>query len=274
MELLPHILEQIGEDGVIAWRGWQFLDWPSSAQPEAVSAGLVALLVMALEAAAQLCALWNETAVWQKCRDALQQLRGATLEVPRQNKQASSLLALADLAPAAAINREILAVEPLRGLSTFYGFYVLQARARAGDYNGALEVIRRYWGAMLDLGATSFWEHFELSWAEGAARIDEIPGENQRDLHRDCGDYCYQGYRHSLCHGWAAGPTAWLSQHVLGVEVFEGGTKARIAPHLGDLEWARGSFPTPHGPLQVSHRRENGEIRSSFEAPPGLEVVT
>ncbi len=271
--LLPHILAQIGENGEVNWRGSQFLDWPSSVQPEAVRAGLVALLVMTLEAAAQLCEIYGENAIETQCRDAVATLRGATLVIPRENKQASSLVALADLVPATAINSEVLAHNPLQGLSTFYGYYVLQARALAGDYDGALNVIRKYWGAMLDLGATSFWEHFELSWAENAARIDEIPTPQQLDIHRDCGDYCYKGWRHSLCHGWAAGPTAWLSQHVLGVELSSGGTRVKIAPNLGDLEWVRGTFPTPHGPLHVSHKRANGKIETTFEAPAEIEVI-
>ena len=270
--LLPHILEQIGADGAVNWRGSQFLDWPSIAQPESVSAGLVALLVMTLGAAAQLCDIYGENAMQEQCRDAVAALRGATLIIPRENKQASSLVALADLIPATAINSEVLAVDPLQGLSTFYGYYVLQARALAGDSDGALDVIRNYWGAMLDLGATSFWEHFELSWVENAARIDEIPTPQQRDIHRDCGDYCYKGWRHSLCHGWAAGPTAWLSQHVLGVEISAGGKRVKIAPNLGDLNWARGTFPTPHGPLHVSHQRVNGVIETTFEAPDNIEV--
>ena len=273
LDLLPHILLQIGEDGSVNWRGSQFLDWPSVAQPEAVRAGLVALLVMTLEAAAQICEIWGETEMAAQCSHGVAALRGATLMIPRDNKQASSLVSLADLVPAKAINDEVLALEPLRGLSTFYGYYVLQARALAGDVDGALDVIRNYWGAMLDLGATSFWEHFELSWAENAARIDEIPAPQQRDIHRDCGEHCYQGWRHSLCHGWAAGPTAWLSQHVLGVEVFDGGSQVRLTPHLGDLEWARGIFPTPHGPLKVSHRRVNGEIETEFEVPNGVELI-
>ncbi len=272
--LLPLLIDQIGANGDVEWRGMRFLDWPSSAQPEAVDAGLVALLAMALEAAREICELWGQSEAQESCREALSRLRAAPPAIPAQSKQASSLLALTNLAPAAQINTEVLAREPLSGLSTFYGYYVLQARALAGDYAGAFEVIRHYWGGMLDLGATSFWEHFELSWAQNAARIDEIPSENQRDIHRDCGEYCYQGYRHSLCHGWAAGPTAWLSQHVLGVEILEAGAKrVRIAPQLGDLEWARGTLPTPHGPLHVMHRRVGSEIETEFEAPPGIEVV-
>ena len=28
----------------------------------------------------------------------------------------------------------------------------------------ALDIIRDYWGGMLDMGATSFWEDFDLAW--------------------------------------------------------------------------------------------------------------
>ena len=67
--------------------------------------------------------------------------------LPQPNKQASALLALSGMYDVADVNRQVLACEPLRGISTFYGYYVLQARARAGDVAGALDVIRRYWGA-------------------------------------------------------------------------------------------------------------------------------
>lgn len=54
----------------------------------------------------------------------------------------------------------------------------------------------------------------------------------EKDIHGDCGAYCYVGFRHSLCHGWASGPTSWLSRHILGVEVIEPGCRqVRITPH-------------------------------------------
>lgn len=41
------------------------------------------------------------------------------------------------------------------GFSTFYGYYMLEAMAKAGAHKQALDIIRQYWGAMLDLGATT-----------------------------------------------------------------------------------------------------------------------
>lgn len=60
------------------------------------------------------------------------------------------------------------------GFSTFYGYYMLEALARAGRYDDALDAISRYWGGMLDLGATTFWEDYDPAWGSNANRIDEI----------------------------------------------------------------------------------------------------
>jgi hypothetical protein len=184
-------------------------------------------------------------------------------------------MALAGLGDAARLNREVMAVDGAKRLSTFYGYYVLQARARAGDYQGALNNIRDFWGGMLDLGATTFWEDFNLDWTANAARIDELVPAGKKDIHGDFGNYCYKGFRHSLCHGWASGPTAWLSEHVLGIQIVEPGCKTiRIEPHLGDLKWAEGTFPTPFGILKVRHEvQPDGTIRSAIDAPPGVRVV-
>lgn len=190
------------------------------------------------------------------------------------SKQAAALMALAGLTDAKKADRDILACNGGHGFSTFYGYLMLEAMALAGDWQGALDVIRSYWGAMLDLGATTFWEDFNLDWLPGAAGIDELVPEGKKDIHGDFGAYCYKGFRHSLCHGWASGPTAWLSRHVLGVEIVEPGcAKVRITPHLGDLEWAEGTFPTPFGPIHVRHERlSDGRIDTTVDVPDGVKV--
>lgn len=271
--LLPVLAAEIQPDGSLQGRGWQFLDWPSSKNPAAIQAGLIALLSQALLVGAELCGLLNETTVAQQARTAADSLLAPAL--PLESKQASALLALSGFYDAHEVNEKVLARNPLSGLSTFYGFYVLQARAAAGDVTQCLDIIRAYWGAMLDLGATTFWEDFDLSWLEDAGRIDELPEPGKRDVHFERGDYCYKSWRHSLCHGWAAGPTAWLSQWVLGIEVLEpGAKKVRVRPHLGDLEWAEGTYPTIHGPIHVRHERKpNGEVLSTISAPEGVEIV-
>ncbi|MFQ7056506.1 MAG: alpha-L-rhamnosidase C-terminal domain-containing protein, partial [Alistipes sp.] len=155
------------------------------------------------------------------------------------------------------------------------GYYMLEALAEGGLYDEALQIISDYWGAMLDLGATTFWEDLNYAHAAGAARIDEPVPAGKFDIHAESGAYCYKGLRHSLCHGWASGPTPWLSRHVLGIVPLEPGCKSvAVRPHLGHLKWAEGTFPTPWGVIRVRHERgADGKVSTSVSAPDGVRVV-
>jgi hypothetical protein len=272
--LLAMLFDQVDENGKERLEGARFLDWPSSEDPDAIHAGLQALLTLAFDEGAALCDVLGEPAVATRCREHAARMR-ACQPPPTRVKQAAALLSLAGYGTADEVNRAVLARDPLHGLSTFYGYYVLQARANAGDHAGCLEVIRKYWGAMLDLGATTFWEDFHLSWAPGSAPVDELVPEGAKSIHADFGDYCYKGLRHSLCHGWAAGPTAWMTEHVLGVRPAAPGChELRVAPNLAGLEFAEGVFPTPHGAVRVAHRRAaDGTVATEVEAPDGVRVV-
>ena len=286
MDLLKLLFTKVDEKGIERLDS-RFLDWPSNAHPEAIHAGLQSLMMIAMQSGSELCNILGEEGLAAECEKMYDKMKSAAPTVCKTyfnsgkattapgNKQGASLLTLAGLMDAKEANDKVIAVDGGHGFSTFYGYYMLQAMAKAGNYEGAMQIIRDYWGAMLDLGATSFWEDFDLDWMENAARIDELVPEGKVDVHRDKGAYCYVGYRHSFCHGWASGPTAWLSQHVLGVEILEPGCKSvRIIPHLGDLEWAEGTFPTPHGEIEISHRKSSdGKIVSKIKAPKGVKVV-
>ncbi|MEO6283025.1 MAG: alpha-L-rhamnosidase C-terminal domain-containing protein [Dyadobacter sp.] len=254
--------------------GTRFLDWPSSENPEGVHAGLHAMMIMTLEAGAELCTILDEPAQAVKCKNTATQLK---LYVPDANgsKQAAALLALSGLLPAEKANSEVISKGDCERFSTFYGYYMLQAKAKAKDYTGALDCIRNYWGGMLDMGATTFWEDFDLAWTKNAAPIDELVPDGKDDIHGDFGAYCYKNLRHSLCHGWASGPTSWLSEHVLGVSIVEPGCKTiRIQPNLGDLAWVEGTYPTPMGVVKIRHEKQaDGSIKSAIEVPKGVKVL-
>lgn len=254
--------------------GRRFLDWPSLNDPAAVHAGLQGLLRLAFLAAAELCGALGEAGPARQCRDDAVRLLRHTVAAPG-SKPANALMALSGLFDARHANRFELARDPLQGVSTFFGFYILQARAGAGDAAGCLDLIRTYWGGMLDRGGTTFWEDFDLSWLTDSGRIDAVTPPGERDLHADFGSHCYTGIRNSLCHGWAAGPTAWLSEHVLGVTPAAAGfTKAKVDPKRVGLEWVRGKYPTPFGPISVEiSRGADGTPETKIDAPPEIELV-
>lgn len=270
--LLRRLADLVGPDGRGRLEGG-FLDWPSSANPQGVTAGLQALLLMTLESGARLMTVLGDADLTRLCTAAAARGRGVVPDV-NQSKSGAALLALAGLRDARDVSEQVLKIGGPKDLSTFYGFYILQALAKSGDTATALDFIRTYWGAMLDLGATTFWEDFNLEWTNNAARIDELVPAGKKDVHGDYGAYCYVGFRHSLCHGWASGPTAFLSQTVLGVKPLEPGFKrVRLAPQLGDLQWAEGDYPTPLGVIHVRHeRRADGTIKSKITAPRGMKV--
>jgi alpha-L-rhamnosidase len=271
--LLQRLAELVGPDGKERIDGMRFLDWPSSPNPQGVTAGLQALLVMTLESGTRLMTILGDTATARLCSDAAARGR-LVIPEPNGSKSGAALLSLAGMMDPRRVSDEILKAGGAQGVSTFYGFYVLQALARSGDAETALDFIRTYWGAMLDLGATTFWEDFNLDWMDNVGRIDELVLPGKKDIHGDFGAYCYEGFRHSLCHGWASGPTAWLSQHVLGVQPLEPGCRRmRVAPHLGNLRWVEGAYPTPFGPLRVRHERTpDGGIESTIHAPGEIRV--
>ena len=282
--LLEQVISTIDKDGREHLGGSRFLDWPSNANTQAVDAGLQALTVMTLESGEKLCRMLGNETLADKCHSYHQKAFAAARKVARDfvkkntnptgEKQAVALLSLCgamDSEEAASIIEK----NTTDGFSTFYGYFMCEALAKAGHHAGAMDIIKRYWGGMLDMGATTFWEDFDLRWTENAAPIDQIVPAGRLDIHGDFGAYCYKGFRHSLCHGWASGPTSWLSHHVLGVEVMDTAfSKVRIVPHLGNLKWVKGSYPTPYGAITISHRvMESGEIETEISAPEEITII-
>lgn len=75
----------------------------------------------------------------------------------------------------------------------------------------------------------------------------------------------------SFCHGWSAAPVALLPRYVLGIKPLEPNWSAvSIVPHAGNLSWAEGTVPTPHGEIQVRWSREGGEVRVERSLPAGI----
>jgi len=287
LSLLDLLIDNVGEDGIEKLKGGRFLDWPSNKHPKTINAGLQSLMIMAMNAGYELCMIFDEKEKAEKCKTLSDKMLKSSNPVKQEylnsgkritdpgHKQGAALMSLAGIMDPAEADRNIISVEGAKGFSTFYGYYMLKAMAKAGNYQGAVDIIREYWGGMLDLGATTFWEDFNLDWIENSSRIDEIVPEGKNDIHGDFGDYCYKGYRHSLCHGWASGPTSWLSEYVLGIKVLEPGCKVvKIEPHLCDLDWVEGTFPTPYGIISVKHAKlSDGTVKTQVSAPDEIQVI-
>lgn len=271
--LMDLLSANIDENGKNVIRGWRFLDWPTQDRPNVTDAGVQSMHIIAVQCLKKLFEVLGENEKVLQCEKDLQKLRSCPQEY-EDAKQAAALLVMAGLENAEEVNEKLLKAGGAKGMSTFMGYYILTARAMAGDYQGCLDAIREYWGGMLALGATTFWEDFNVDWMENASRIDELPEDGKVDVHATYGGYCYQGHRHSFCHGWASGATPWMSEYVLGVKIVEPGCKkVKIEPHLGDLDWAEGTYPTPYGEIYVSHKKlADGSVETKVKVPEGVSV--
>lgn len=140
-------------------------------------------------------------------------------------------------------------------ISPYFGAYLLDAMSRTGHDREALRWIRQYWGGMLAEGATSFWESYDLRWPK-------------TDFHLSLQADGPSGYFVSLAHGWSSGPTAWLSENVLGITpTTPGYDTVEINPHLLGLDWVRGTVPTPHGIIKISLDKQKG---ITLDLPVGI----
>jgi len=99
-----------------------------------------------------------------------------------------------------------------------------------------------------------------------AGRADAIPAQCRRWealLARCPTSWSETWYGGTVSHGWGSTPTRDLVVHTLGVVPAEPGfARARIAPRLGPIAWARGAVPTPRGLLHVSVDAQRVEVES------------
>ena len=122
------------------------------------------------------------------------------------------------------VEEQMVAAEP------FFRYVVHDGLARAGRADLVADQCRD-WKLFLDRG--------ESSWPED-----------------------WNGGTH--CHGWSSSPTRDLIVHTLGITPAEPGYAAvRVAPALGDLDWARATVPTPHGPVTVEARADGTVVVDS-----------
>ena len=95
--------------------------------------------------------------------------------------------------------------------------------------------MKDYWGGMLKLGATSFWEEYDPS-KSGTQHLSMYGRE----------------FGKSLCHAWGASPIYLLGKYYLGIRPLTPGyARYEVKPVLGGLEWMDGKVPTPNGMISL-----------------------
>ena len=160
-------------------------------------------------------------------------------------------------------------------MTAFMSCVIVKALQNLGEGEFALDVIRDYFGAMLDMGATTFWEDFDMAWlADSPLPITALPSNERKNIHADYGKSCYKGLRHSLCHGWSSGFIDFFFGYVLGItSTAVGYQSVSVTPHLCGLDFAEGELPTRYGNIYVRHELKNGVVKSTVRLPDGVTLT-
>ena len=235
-----------------------YLDWPTKTTPDEVP-GTALLLIYALNSLKE---LGYNAELTKKC----ERICGSLERYVYAETDAKQVVALQVLCGNKNPElKEKLEKGGAKGVSTFMSYFILKALDMLGS-DKAFDIAKEYYGAMLDRGATTFWEDFNMDWLEGSGRIDEIPKEGEKDLHGDYGAFCYIGFRHSFCHGWSSGVYPFTVEKLLGFDMKESGfKKIALSPSTGSIKAVDAKLPTPCGAVSVADGKTY--------APDGIEII-
>ena len=202
--LLTLMLSCVDENGEMSYP-FYFVDWSTHSSHDAVH-GVRAINIMAAKSALYLLKEFEKDT--EKAQELLDRLLKVDI-CPENSKQVLGLKFFAT--KLTEKDKLALVKDGARGMSTFMSYYILKAVA-SFDRDASVSMMKEFYGAMLSKGATTFWEDFDMSWAENSSRIDEFCPDGVADIHGDFGAWCYKGFRHSLCHGWSAGVLQFIKE--------------------------------------------------------------
>ncbi len=133
----------------------------------------------------------------------------------------------------------------------YFKFFLLEMAFNLGLREWGIEYMRYYWGKMVQLGASTWWDKFNPDM--------EFGPENAT----------------SICHGYASFPNYYLIREVIGLQsAVPGSSKIFFNPVLTACEWAKAKIRTPQGNIRAewSHL-ESGELEIRIDADFPLEVI-
>ncbi len=222
--LMQLCLSQRDQDGLICGReqDWVFIDWadfdregPLCAEQMLFAQALKVMAVWAgeekrreYEEARSTLLRSIEAHFWDEEKQAyVDSYVSGRRNVTRHANIFAILFGIADDERCKSLLHSVLLNDAVPKITTpYFRFFELEAMCRMGLLEEVLSEIRSYWGGMLELGASTFWEEY-------------VPGKPLKEQYAMYGD----PFGKSLCHAWAASPIYLLARYYLGLKITETG---------------------------------------------------
>jgi hypothetical protein len=258
--LMEYCLNRRNKDGLMEGLAgdWVFIDWADGLSKKGEVSFEQMLLCRGLETMALCASLANDSAganryqqlaadlkqklfalYWNESKQALvhSRVNGVpTDNVTRYANMFGIFFNYFNEQQKQGVKKNVLLNDNIQKITTPYmRFYELEALCAMGEQQYVLKEMKDYWGGMLNLGATSFWEEYNPA-------------------RKGVEHYAMYGrpFGKSLCHAWGASPLYLLGRYYLGVQPTAPGYKTyTITPALGGLQWMEGKVPVPGGEVAV-----------------------
>jgi len=269
--LMDYCLGRRNKDGLMVGLAgdWVFIDWADGLSKKGEVSFEQMLFARSLEAMAICADIMKDNANATKYKELADDLKkklfsiywndskNALVHSRVDGKQTDNVTRYANMfgiffnyfneAQKQGVKQHVLLNDSIQKITTPYmRFYELEALCAMGEQSYVLKEMRDYWGGMLKLGATSFWEEYNPN-KKGAEH------------------YAMYGrpFGKSLCHAWGASPIYLLGKYYLGIKPLTPGYETYLVePALGDLQWMEGDVPTPKGKIHLYASKKELKIKS------------
>lgn len=276
--LMDYVLSRRNKNGMVEGLAgdWIFIDWADGLSKRGEVSFEQLLLARSLEAMSVSASIVNDATgaakykqlsttlksnifsiYWNESKQALVHSRVdgvPTDNVTRYSNMFAIFFNYLTDAQKQGVKQHVLLNDNIPKITTPYmRFYELEALCALGEQSYVLKEMKDYWGGMLKLGATSFWEEYN----------PEKKGTEHLAMYG-------RPYGKSLCHAWGASPIYLLGKYYLGVKPTSPGYATYlIEPKLGGLEWMEGQVPTPAGIISVYCSKNQIKVK----APEGMGML-
>lgn len=262
--MMDYCISLADDDGFIRGRegDWVFIDWAEIDKTGAVSPEqmLFAESLKATWACGELLGQSEErymkhyellkdqikASFWDEERGAyIDSFESGKRNITRHANIFALLWGYADAEQRESIIANVLLNDEVPQISTpYFKFYELEVMCNIGRLDAVTDQIQSYWGGMLQLGATTFWEEYN----------PEVTDLERYGMYGD-------RYGKSLCHAWGASPIYLLGRYYLGVYSTSAGYDTFVVePQLGGLQWMKGTVHVNGGTVSVEMTQQSLQV--------------
>ncbi len=265
-EIMDYVLGRTDENGFVDSRkeDWVFVDWAELDNSGEVCFEQI-LMIVALKNCAELSEAFGETnraaayrELWKEKTEKLNMFwneeRKAYVYSLKDGKPDGKILRYPNMFAVLYdvcgkerkeyIKENVLKNDAVPPITTPYmKFYEFSALCQLGEQVYVLQEIRKYWGGMLEEGATTFWEAYDCR-------------EKGREKYAMYG----RKYGKSLCHAWGASPLYLIGKYIVGLAPAKG--EFLLKPCLAGLDSFEAELPLAEGSVKISMTKDKISVYS------------